>query len=58
MSEFEPISIPCFKAYDIRGKLGAELNVDVVYRIGRAFGEFLKPEQVEKKFIVRGRIWI
>lgn len=36
----------CFKAYDIRGKLGEELNVDIAYRIGRAFGELLKPKQV------------
>ncbi|MGR5322978.1 phosphomannomutase CpsG [Vibrio sp. DNB22_17_1] len=27
----------CFKAYDIRGKLGSELNDDVAYRIGRAY---------------------
>lgn len=36
----------CFKAYDIRGKLGEELNNDIAYRIGRAFGELLKPKQV------------
>ena len=31
----------CFKAYDIRGKLGAELNTDIARRIGRAFAEGL-----------------
>jgi len=36
----------CFKAYDVRGKLGDELNEDIAYRIGRAYGEFLKPKQV------------
>lgn len=36
----------CFKAYDIRGRLGDELNVDIAYRIGRAFGELLKPKTV------------
>ncbi len=36
--------LTCFKAYDIRGKLGDELNEDIVYRIGRAYGEFLKPK--------------
>lgn len=36
----------CFKAYDIRGRLGDELNADIAYRIGRAFGELLKPETV------------
>ena len=33
--------LTCFKAYDIRGKLGAELNEDVAYRIGRAYGTFV-----------------
>lgn len=36
----------CFKAYDIRGQLGTELNEDIVYRIGRAYGEFLKPKTI------------
>lgn len=40
----KPIS--CFKAYDIRGQLGTELNTDVAYRVGRAFGEILKAETV------------
>ena len=31
--------LTCFKAYDIRGKLGSELNEDIAYRIGRAYGE-------------------
>lgn len=38
--------LSCFKAYDIRGKLGSELNEDIAYRIGRAFGEYLKPKEV------------
>lgn len=38
--------LTCFKAYDIRGKLGEELNEDIAYRIGRAYGEFLKPHRV------------
>lgn len=38
--------LSCFKAYDIRGKLGEELNTDIAYRIGRAFGEYLKPKKV------------
>ncbi|HBN90761.1 MAG TPA: phosphomannomutase CpsG, partial [Rheinheimera sp.] len=38
--------LTCFKAYDIRGKLGEQLNTDIAYRIGRAFGEFLQPKQV------------
>lgn len=30
-------SLSCFKAYDVRGKLGDELNEGIVYRIGRAY---------------------
>ncbi|CAI0881703.1 phosphomannomutase CpsG [Serratia quinivorans] len=39
-------SLTCFKAYDIRGRLGEELNEDIAYRIGRAYGEYLKPQRV------------
>ncbi|PAU37286.1 phosphomannomutase CpsG [Vibrio coralliilyticus] len=38
--------LTCFKAYDIRGKLGDELNEDIAYRIGRAFGQYIKPKNV------------
>lgn len=38
--------LTCFKAYDIRGRIGDELNEDIVYRIGRAFGEYIKPKAV------------
>ena len=31
--------LTCFKAYDIRGELGEELNEDIAYRIGRAYGD-------------------
>lgn len=40
------MTLTCFKAYDIRGKLGDELNEDIVYRIARAFAVFLKPKSV------------
>lgn len=39
-------TLTCFKAYDIRGRLGSELNEDIAYRIGRAFGEYLKPKTI------------
>lgn len=39
-------ALTCFKAYDIRGELGKELNEDIAYRIGRAYGEFLKPKTI------------
>ncbi|WP_107852229.1 phosphohexomutase domain-containing protein [Oceanimonas marisflavi] len=38
--------LTCFKAYDIRGRLGDELNEDIAYRIGRAYGEVVKPGTV------------
>src|SRR5690554_2262952 len=40
------MNLTCFKAYDIRGKLGEELNEDIAYRIGRAYGQFLRPQTV------------
>ena len=40
------MNLTCFKAYDIRGRLGDELNEDIARRIGRAYGEFLKPRRV------------
>lgn len=36
----------CFKAYDIRGKLGDELNAGIARRIGRAFAEGLGARRV------------
>ncbi|MFY0666021.1 MAG: phosphomannomutase CpsG [Natronospirillum sp.] len=39
-------NLTCFKAYDIRGRLGTELNEEIVYRIGRAYAELLKPKKV------------
>lgn len=38
--------LTCFKAYDIRGKLGEQLDEEVAYRIGRAYAQFLKPKTV------------
>ncbi|WP_352336336.1 phosphomannomutase CpsG [Psychrobacter sp. 16-MNA-CIBAN-0192] len=38
---FTPITIDSFKAYDIRGELGVNLNEEIAYRIGRAFGQLL-----------------
>ena len=38
--------LTCFKAYDIRGKLGDELNDDIAYRIGRAFAQHLGAKTV------------
>ena len=38
--------LTCFKSYDIRGRLGEELNEEIAWRIGRAYGEFLKPKTI------------
>lgn len=40
------MQIPCFKAYDIRGRVPEELNEDLAYRIGRAYATFLQPARV------------
>lgn len=36
--------LTCFKAYDIRGKLGTELNTEIAYKIGRAYGQIYQPD--------------
>ena len=38
--------LTCFKAYDIRGQLGEELNEAIAYRIGRAYAQFLNAKRV------------
>ena len=43
----------CFKAYDVRGQVPEELNVDIAYRIGRAFAEFLSPKTVVVGYDIR-----
>jgi phosphomannomutase len=40
------MNLTCFKAYDIRGKLGDELNENIAYAIGRAFALELSPKEV------------
>ncbi|MEX0450051.1 phosphomannomutase [Spiribacter sp. 221] len=40
------MSLSCFKAYDIRGQVPAELNEDVAYAIGCAFAKELTPGTV------------
>ncbi len=38
--------LTCFKAYDIRGKLSTELNEEIAYKIGRAYGQIYQPKTV------------
>lgn len=42
----KPQALTCFKAYDIRGRLGPELNEGIARRIGRAFAEVLGARRV------------
>ena len=45
--------ITCFKAYDIRGRIPDQLNEDIAYRVGRAYVEFLAPQQVVVGYDIR-----
>lgn len=49
---FSPIKISSFKAYDIRGELGVNLDNDIAYRIGRAFAEYLNPHAENKSIVI------
>ncbi|WP_036252957.1 phosphomannomutase/phosphoglucomutase [Methylobacter sp. BBA5.1] len=40
------MKLSCFKAYDIRGRLGEELNEEIAYRIGRAYAQHLSAKRV------------
>jgi phosphomannomutase len=41
-----PATLPCFKAYDIRGRIPSELNRELVVTIARAYAAWLKPRTV------------
>ncbi|MDC3129307.1 phosphomannomutase [Paracoccaceae bacterium] len=45
--------LTCFKAYDVRGKLGEELNEDIAYRVGRAIAQSQKAKTVVVGFDAR-----
>jgi phosphomannomutase len=40
------LNLPCFKAYDIRGRVPDELNVDIAYRLGLAYADAFAPKRV------------
>ena len=46
-------NLTCFKAYDIRGKLGEELHADIVYKIGRAIAQSQKAKNLVVGFDAR-----
>ena len=43
----------CFKRYDVRGKLGTEINEGIAYQIGRATAQFLNTQSVVVGFDAR-----
>ncbi|MDP8242897.1 MAG: phosphomannomutase CpsG [Candidatus Hinthialibacter antarcticus] len=44
MTDYTPL--PCFKAYDARGRVPEELNPDLAYNIGRATVQFLSAKKI------------
>ena len=40
------LSLDCFKAYDVRGRVPDQLNEDVAYRIGCAYAQVINPGSV------------
>ncbi len=46
MIDLTMTTLTCFKAYDIRGKLGTELNEQIAYNIGRAYGQIYHPQRI------------
>ena len=36
--------LPAFKAYDVRGKIPEELDEELVYKIGVAYANEMRPE--------------
>ena len=36
--------LPAFKAYDVRGPVPAQLHIDMVYAIGRAYARVIRPQ--------------
>ena len=45
--------LTCFKAYDIRGEIGLNINEDIAYRIGRAVAQHLSARSVVIGFDAR-----
>ena len=40
------MTLTCFKAYDVRGQLDTEITENIVYRIGRAFGQLTNAKRI------------
>ena len=46
-------TLTCFKAYDVRGKLGINLDATIAYRIGRAVAQHFQAENIIVGFDAR-----
>ena len=40
------VSLDCFKAYDVRGRIPDQLNEEIAYRIGRGYAQVIQPGTV------------
>ncbi len=40
------MDLTCFKAYDVRGELGVDIDAEICYRIGRSFAQTLNAKSV------------
>jgi len=47
------IDLTCFRAYDIRGEIGINIDEDIAYRIGRASAQHFKAKTVVLGFDMR-----
>lgn len=45
--------LTCFKSYDVRGRLGDELNDEICYGIGRGFARSIEPKTVVIGYDIR-----
>ena len=48
-----PEELSCFKAYDIRGKIGSEINSEICYSIGRSFSDVMNAKNIVVGFDAR-----
>jgi len=44
MQNTQPAKLTAFKAYDVRGPVPAQLHIDMVYAIGRAYARVIQPQ--------------
>lgn len=46
-------NLSCFKAYDVRGKIGVNIDSEIVYRVGRAVAKHFKSNKIIVGFDAR-----